>query len=122
LELRAPFLDPDVVQLGLSLPTAAKIKGRRGKAILREAFADSLPREVLRAPKRGFGLPLSRWLREDLQAALRDTLLCADLRRMRIFREEALAGLINDHVLRRADHSHRLWALLVLGRWLLSRS
>jgi hypothetical protein len=42
-----------------------------------------------------------------------------DLRKLDrpIFREEALVGLINDHLLGRGDHTHRLWALLVLARW-----
>ncbi len=121
LELRAPMLDHRVVELGLSLPVELKVARRAQKLILREAFADMLPPEVISSPKRGFGVPLARWLREDLLERLRETLLGPELRRLGIFRTEALAGLINDHVSRREDHTHRLWALLVLGRWLLTR-
>ena len=121
LELRSPFLDHDLVNLGLSLPVDMKVSRRQGKLILREAFADILPPEVLSAPKRGFGLPLARWLREDLQPMLKDVLLGPELQREGIFRIESLAGLINDHVRGKYDHSHRLWALLVLGRWLINR-
>jgi asparagine synthase (glutamine-hydrolysing) len=118
LELRAPMLDHRVVALGLSLPAAAKVGGGRGKVILREAFADMLPAEVWRRPKRGFAVPLDRWLREDLLDVLKETLLGRSLRERGVFREEALAGLINDQVSGRGDHRHRLWALLVLARWL----
>ena len=117
LELRCPMLEHRMVCTGLSLPVDAKIAGGRGKAILREAFADLIPREVLDAPKRGFGVPLARWLREDLAVVLQETLLDRSFLDRGIFRPEAVAGLINDHLRRRDDHSHRLWALLVLGRW-----
>jgi asparagine synthase (glutamine-hydrolysing) len=118
LELRAPMLDHHVVQIGLSLPVEAKISGRFGKSILRKAFAGMLPPEILKRPKVGFGVPLARWLREDLREQMCDTLLDDSLTARGIFRKEALAGLINDHLSRSRDHSHRLWALMVLARWL----
>jgi asparagine synthase (glutamine-hydrolysing) len=92
-----------------------------GKVILREAFRDDLPAEVLRGPKRGFGVPLRQWLREDLFPALKDTLMDPWLHGLGMFRPEGLAGLLNDHFSGKGDHSHRLWALLVLGRWLRMR-
>ena len=118
LELRAPLLDHHVVQLGLSLPAHRKVTGRDRKIILRQAFGDLLPPEVFQAPKRGFGVPLGRWLREDLRDVLVETLMDTSLANRGIFRREALGGLINDHLSGRDDHRHRLWALLVYARWL----
>ena len=118
LELRAPMLDHRVVSLGLSLPVDMKISRRRGKVILRKAFSDLLPPEVFGRPKRGFAVPLGRWLRTGLRETLRETLLDRAFLRRGIFREEALVGLINDHISGRDDHRHRLWALLILARWL----
>ena len=118
LELRAPMLDHRLVDLGLSLPTELKICGGRGKAILREAFGPLLPAGVFRRPKLGFGVPLGRWLREDLREILCETLLDPGLEARGIFRSESVAGLINDHIAGRDDHSHRLWSLLVFARWL----
>ncbi len=118
LELRSPMLDHNLLALGLSLPTGAKISGRRGKVILREAFADMLPAEVFARPKRGFAVPLGQWLKGELLEPLKETLLDPSFKRMGIFRSEAIAGLINNHVSGRADHRHRLWALLILARWL----
>ena len=112
------MLDHRLADLGLSLPTGRKIAHGRGKAVLREAFGDLLPPEVFGRAKRGFGVPLARWLREDLKDVLCETLLDTGLKRRGIFREDALAGLVNDHLTGRDDHSHRLWALLVLARWL----
>jgi asparagine synthase (glutamine-hydrolysing) len=118
LELRSPFLDHRVMQLGVSLPTELKIRGKRGKAILRDAFADALPAEVFNQPKRGFGVPLAHWLRFDLRDQMADVLTDKRFRERGIFREAAIVGLVNDHVGGVDDHSHRLWALMVLARWL----
>ncbi|MGC9455822.1 MAG: asparagine synthase (glutamine-hydrolyzing) [Phycisphaerae bacterium] len=118
LELRAPMLDPGLVSLGLGLPAEWKLDRRRGKRILKDAFGDLLPAEVFDRPKRGFGVPIARWLREEMLETLRDTLLDADLLDRGIFRKEAIVGLITDHVSGRDDHGHRLWALLILARWL----
>jgi asparagine synthase (glutamine-hydrolysing) len=120
LELRAPMLDHEVAALGLSLPPEMKVGKRFGKVILRQSFADLLPRETLRRPKRGFGIPLSRWLREDMRGLMVDTLMDRGLERRGILRRQAVAGLVNDHLAGRDDHGHRLWALLVLARWLAS--
>jgi len=118
LELRAPMLDPQVVSTGLSLPPEWKVRGRRGKWLLREAFAEMLPPGHFDRPKQGFGVPLGRWLREDLCQTLRQTLLDESFLGRGIFRREAVASLIEEHVSGRGDHRHRLWALLVLARWL----
>ncbi len=118
LELRAPMLDHSLVRFGLSLPVDMKVRGSRGKVILREAFADLLPAEILRRPKQGFGVPLGKWLRNELRETLVETLMDTGGLDWGVFRREAVAGLINDHLVGREDHGHRLWALLVLARWL----
>lgn len=117
LELRAPMLDWRLTELGLSLPAELKIGWRRGKVGLRDAFADMLPAQILARPKRGFGVPLADWLRNELRETLVETLTDRSLLDRGIFRPEALVGLINDHLSGRDDHSHRLWALLVLAKW-----
>jgi asparagine synthase (glutamine-hydrolysing) len=122
LELRAPMLDHRLVDLGLSLPVWAKVSRREGKVLLKEAFADLLPAEVFRRPKRGFGVPLARWLREDLRETLRETLLDGGFLDRGIVRGEAVAALIQDHLSGAADHQHRLWALLILARWLAAQA
>lgn len=118
LELRTPLLDDAVVELGLSLPLELKLDRRRGKLALRQAFADMLPAEVFTSPKRGFGVPLAGWLRTELRETLRQNLLDGPLTDAGLFDHDALAGLFNDHIEGTDDHSHRLWSLLVLARWL----
>lgn len=71
LEVRAPFLDSRLATYALSIPGQLKVGGGLGKVVLREALRGRLPRPVLEAPKRGFTLPVSRWLSKQFWTALR---------------------------------------------------
>jgi asparagine synthase (glutamine-hydrolysing) len=113
LELRSPFLDHEVVALGLALPDSLKVRGRVGKIALRRAFAPDLPSDVARRGKTGFGVPLGRWFRDDLRDFARDA-LASD---RGWFRADAVRGLLGEHEAGRADHGHRLWCLLMLELW-----
>lgn len=70
LEVRAPFLDVKVAEGCLRLPARWKIDAQREKLLLREAFGDLLPPEVVHRPKQGFGSPMDRWLGDSEVAAL----------------------------------------------------
>ncbi len=113
LELRSPFLDHEVVALGLALPDSLKTRGREGKVALRRAFAADLPPEVAGRGKTGFGVPLGRWFRSDLRDAAHD-LLPSD---PGWFRPETVRRLLDEHESGHADHGHRLWCLLMLELW-----
>jgi asparagine synthase (glutamine-hydrolysing) len=113
LELRSPFLDHEVVALGLALPDSLKIRGREGKVALRRAFADELPAHVAERGKTGFGVPLGRWFREDLRDMAHDLLLTE-----RWFKPTTVQRLLDEHESGRADHGHRLWCLLMLELWM----
>ena len=63
LEVRAPFLDNDVVEFARRLPSALKMRHGRGKHILRHALRGRLPDRILDLPKKGFGIPLTSWLK-----------------------------------------------------------
>jgi asparagine synthase (glutamine-hydrolysing) len=118
LELRSPLLDHHVVELGLALPDALKLRGREGKQALRRAFAAELPADVSARGKTGFGVPISRWFRHDLRDLAGDLLLDRTARERGHFRREVLERILSDHVAGRADHGHRLWSLVMLELWL----
>ena len=113
LELRSPFLDHEVVSLGLALPDSLKGRGRQGKVALRRAFADLLPAEVAARGKTGFGVPLGRWFRAELRELAND-LLTGD---RGWFRADTVRRLLREHETAQADHGHRLWCLLMLELW-----
>jgi asparagine synthase (glutamine-hydrolysing) len=113
LELRSPFLDHEVVALGLALPADLKARGREGKVALRRAFASDLPADVASRGKTGFGVPLGRWFRDDLRELARDVLVTD----RGWFRADTVTRLLDEHESGRADHGHRLWCLLMLELW-----
>lgn len=117
LELRSPMLDPIVMELGLTLPDELKVDRHGGKRILAQAFGHLLPAEVFRRPKMGFGVPIHDWLRGPLLPMLRETLLDQAFIDVGWLKRTAMETLIDEHVEAKADHRHRLWALLWLGRW-----
>ncbi len=111
LELRAPFLDRRVVELGLALPPALAF----GKAALKRAFAADLPPEIAARRKTGFGVPLDRWFRDELRPLAEELLLGSAERGL--FRRSELERLLREHADGRADHGHRLWCLCMLELW-----
>jgi asparagine synthase (glutamine-hydrolysing) len=117
LELRSPFLDHRVVELGLSLPDHLKRRGRLGKVALRRAFAEDLPPIVAQRGKTGFGVPLAAWFRKELRPLARELLLGDRAASRGWFRPDAVQRLFDEHDRHTADHGHRLWALMMLELW-----
>src|SRR5213076_1122848 len=74
LELRAPFLDTHVVEYTARLPWRLKLSLTRTKVILKDAVRGLIPDEILRRPKKGFGIPVAAWLRGPLRELLKDAL------------------------------------------------
>jgi len=118
LETRAPFLDTAVMEYVAALPDDFKLQGTTTKAILRQAFADLIPEDVNRAPKRGFGVPLDTWFRGELRDYMCDTLLAPSAALGQYVQAAYVRQLVDAHLDRRANHGHRLWTLLTFERWL----
>lgn len=119
LEGRSPFLDVPMIEDVWRLPMSLRTGGRATKPLLRALAARYLPPEISVAPKRGFEVPVVRWLRNDLQPLLQDTLLAPDSRvgammtdrhHLRAFAEEqtTFAG----------NWGSTLWAFLMLELFL----
>lgn len=117
LECRAPFLDHEVVALAAQMPMALKIRGAQSKYILKETFADFLPKKLRDRPKMGFGVPLDHWFRGPLVPLLHDVLLAESSLARGWFLPQSVRQLVDEHLSRRWDHSARLWALLMLELW-----
>lgn len=115
LEVRCPFLDTDVVEFASRLPPQMLMRWR-GKWILRRAIGDLLPRQILHRRKRGFALPLARWMRRDLREMTRDLLLDRRFRERGLFDGKHVEGMVAKLDV---DNStvDRLWTLLVLELW-----
>jgi asparagine synthase (glutamine-hydrolysing) len=118
LEARSPFLDHEVAELALSLPYEARVNGRSTKRILRSAYRGRLPDEVLDGAKRGFEVPVGRWLRGELRNLLHDSLLSADARIRDYLDVGAVRGIVEGRRLRDRNTDQLTYALLMLELWL----
>ena len=117
LECRSPFLDHKLIEFAATLPGHYKLSASgRHKHILKEAFKEWLPAGFMDRPKKGFSVPLARWLKEDLGNMLRDVLV--DKRVLSPwFHQAEVTRQVEEHLSGRASHSNRLWTLLVLALW-----
>ncbi len=113
VEVRSPFLDPNLVQVCATLPRGVQLRTRETKRILKRAVADLLPEEILTRPKKGFGTPLGPWLRGPCAGLLQDL----DTRLESVCNPAVVQRVCREHREGSADHRRRLWSLLVLSRW-----
>ena len=117
LEIRSPFLDTQLLEFATRLAPSLKIRGFSMKRVLKHAFADFLPAEILSRPKRGFSVPLDRWFREDLDVYTQ-SMLGAGARVRAHVDGSAVDQLLSEHRSRSARHGHALWTLLTLELFL----
>jgi asparagine synthase (glutamine-hydrolysing) len=94
LEIRVPMLDEDLVAFGLSLPHHLKVKGRTCKRVLRRVAQRLLPPTVAEKPKRGFAVPLERWIDAEFNERVSEVLLGPSSRLSAFFRPEACTNII----------------------------
>jgi asparagine synthase (glutamine-hydrolysing) len=118
LEVRSPFLDTSLVGFAFGLPDRFLLRGHTTKWLLRRAFRDLLPPQILSRGKMGFGVPLRKWFRGDLRDYLGDHLIDPGARLAQYVDARYVRQLCEEHVAGRADHSHRLWTLLTFEIWL----
>ncbi|HSR42548.1 MAG TPA: asparagine synthase (glutamine-hydrolyzing) [Longimicrobiales bacterium] len=118
LELRSPFLDTALVEFAAGLPDRYKIRGRTYKRLLKRAFRDLLPDEIIEREKMGFGIPLPAWFRGPWRPLLEERVLADDARIWEWIRPGPVREMVAAHMEERADFGHQLWALLTLEEWL----
>jgi asparagine synthase (glutamine-hydrolysing) len=117
LEVRVPFLDHRGVELAFKMQGSLKLYKGKTKYILKETFKDLLPQTLLRRPKAGFEVPISRWLRNDLLFLIEDYLSERKIREQGIFDYNIIHNLLNDHLTHKTDTSWMLWNLIVFQFW-----
>jgi asparagine synthase (glutamine-hydrolysing) len=118
LEVRSPFLDHGVVELANQIPAALHMPaGGASKQVLKQAFGELLPREVLGRGKMGFGVPIGTWFNGSLRGDLRERVAAADGFCVTHMRMAQVEQLLNEHEAGARDHTHRLFALFMLELW-----
>jgi asparagine synthase (glutamine-hydrolysing) len=122
VESRLPLMDYRLVEYGAKIPSWLKIRGLSNtKYVYKKILEEILPREILYGrPKLGHSIPMKNWLREDTRARelIQDVLSDGSSKNRGVFRINFVQQMIEQHMRKTQNHSHRLWGLLVLELWL----
>jgi len=116
LELRVPLLDHLVLEFAAALPARFKVRGTATKRILKAAFKDKIPSEIIHRRKTGLPVPLKKWMRNELNGHVRDVLLNGRSLSRGYFRRDAIEHLLQ---LNQVDGAlmKEVFSLLTLEMW-----
>ena len=117
LEVRAPFLDPDLISFLAQVPSKWKLHGMTGKYILRKLMRGRIPDQIIDRKKHGFGVPLNSWMRSSLAPLVRDYLAPDRLRSDGVFDSDRVDALVREHMSGIRDNGQQLWPLLLFQMW-----
>jgi len=121
LEARVPILDHRLVEFAARIPAAWKLRDGQTKWILKRVARRYLPTEILDRRKRGFSVPMKKWLAGEISHLL-DILLSSEARSGQYLHRPTVKRLVTEHRSGRRDHASVLWRLVVLERWLGSQT
>lgn len=117
LELRVPFLDHHLVEFATSLPTHMKANWFNSKYIFKKYAEKMLPKSIVYRKKKGFPVPLQKWLRQDLNTIAKEILLDERTKKRDILDMEYIRKMFQLHD-SGADLSKNIWNLLILEMWM----
>jgi len=117
LEVRAPFLDAELVEFLSRVPSRLKLRRLDTKHLLKRAMGDVLPPGIASRKKKGFGIPVASWFKGELREALQDELSPERIRRQGLFEPAEVSRLVSEHLSGRRDHRKPLWTLFMFQLW-----
>lgn len=117
LEARTPFLDVEVAEFANSLPARYKLKGFTRKYILKKAFENKLPPEILYRKKKGFGIPLTKWIKEDLKKEIQEVFEPGLIKKQGLFNPVSVNEIFQRHLNGKADNRKMIWSLFMFQKW-----
>lgn len=117
LEVRVPYLDPEVFRAAWRIPATIRLRNGQGKWILRQLLDRYVPRNLIERPKMGFAIPLDAWLRGPLRAWADDLLSPASVAELPMLNPVAIQQLWQAHLNGQRHYAQQLWAILQLLAW-----
>ena len=118
LEVRAPFLNNELVELSARIPASLKIKGLKRKYILKKAVEQILPKEIIWRKKAGFSAPVRSWLRGALKPMVEDLLSEETIKRRGLFDAQEIRRIIDLNLSGKEDYNLQVFQLLNLEIWM----
>ncbi len=117
LEVRVPFLDHRFVELVTGIPETLKLKGFTTKYLWKKAIRGRIPDEIGKRGKKGFGIPIAKWLCGELRDLMLELISEKRLKKQGIFNLSTVKRLVSDHLAHRVDNRKKLWNLLIFQLW-----
>lgn len=118
LEVREPLLDYRLLELAWRLPLSMKVRGGKGKLVLRSVLGRYVPEALIERPKMGFGIPLEEWLRGPLRDWAESLLDPAALRAQGFLDVQPVRAKWEDLLAGRGSWKFHVWAVLMFQAWL----
>lgn len=116
LEVRSPFLDYNLVDYVMGLPTSIRLPSSNiRKELLKDISVGIIPASVINRPKQGFNVPIGDWMRGPWHDWVSDVLHYVTL--SDIFERSPVEKMWQEHVQRKRDWTHLLWMIIVFGIW-----
>jgi asparagine synthase (glutamine-hydrolysing) len=117
LEVRAPFLDFELVEFVMNLSSSLKLRRFTSKYLLKKVMKDSLPKELINRRKKGFGVPIAKWVKGPLRELFGDLFSYDRIKQEGFLNPDYVTCLLRDHLTNKKDNRKQLWTLLVWELW-----
>ncbi|MCQ9201488.1 MAG: asparagine synthase (glutamine-hydrolyzing) [Prochlorococcus marinus XMU1425] len=117
VEVRVPFLDLDLVKLSSQIPAKYKQNGLQGKWVLKKAMEPYLPKDIIYRPKTGFGLPIRKWIKNELKEWISYNLSHEKIIKRGLFNPIMVKKLIEDNQNNKIDAGWTLLSLACIEIW-----
>ena len=118
LENRSPFLNPSVIAFANNLPMNFKIKKNQGKWILRQVLKKHIPDYLIQKPKRGFAVPIDKWMRYDLKNWRNEILDPSKIKNQGFINYKNIKNILNKHDLKKKNLGSIIWNLVIWQSWI----
>jgi len=117
LEVRSPFLDVNFAEFVNTIPSKLKLKGICTKYILKKSLQSKINRDLLYRNKKGFGVPLAKWMKNELKPIILDIFSSSKIKNQGIFNAKAIETLLEKHFKGKQDCRKQIWTLLMFQMW-----
>ena len=118
IEIRNPFLDHRIIEFARELPLEFKLKRNKRKIILKELLKKYLKNSIINKPKKGFSVPISKWINEPLKIEIESMLSEKELMEIPNLNYKKVLNYLKLHFNHKADFSHIIWRVYVLKKWM----
>lgn len=121
LEVRSPFLDHPLAEVSAKISCDYHLKNGVTKYLTKQLAKKYVDQDILKRPKKGFGIPMKEWLRNDLKSFVYETIKENNLGKLGIVDANYVDRIFKEHEANKSDYTNKIWAISCLERWLTKK-